>query len=91
MFEALLPQRLFRQTVCPDMKTTPQHDQSRDRNLVSKEPYEIRYVVDKLAAEYPRIDRSDLQRLVLEGKREIEPSEDREKLMETARRRISQK
>jgi|GEM_PF-3341672 len=73
------------------MKTTPQHDQSRDRNLVSSEPYEIRYVVDKLSAEFPQIDRADLQRIVWEGKKDIEPSEDREKLMEVVRHRIAQK
>lgn len=73
------------------MKTTPQHNQSRDREFVSTEPYEIRYVVDKLAEEFPRIERADLERVVRESKQEIQPSESREKLMEAVRRRISQK
>lgn len=48
-------------------------------------------MVDKFAEEFPRIERADLERVVRESKQEIEPSENREKLMEAVRRRISQK
>ena len=72
-------------------KSNSQHDLSRDRRLVSEEPHEINYVVERLAEQFPKQDRTDLRRIVTEAKRKIEPSESREKLMEEARRLINER
>ncbi|HEY9153814.1 MAG TPA: hypothetical protein VIM69_01715 [Opitutaceae bacterium] len=72
-------------------KSGHQHDLSRDRRLVSEEPHEIAYVVDRLAEQFPKQDRADLRRIVSEAKRNIQPSESRELLMEEARRLIRER
>jgi hypothetical protein len=72
-------------------ETGQQHDISRDRRLVSEEPHEIDYVVDRLAGEFPKLERSDLRRQVTEAKRNIQPSESRELLMQEARRLIRER
>jgi hypothetical protein len=71
------------------MNSNTKHDLSRDRNLVSDEPYEIRYVVDKLSAEFPSIEKGDIHRLVEHAKREVQPSENREDVLNAARRLLS--
>lgn len=71
--------------------TDQQHDISRDRRLVSEQPHEIDYVVERLAEQFPKQDHADLRRLVLEAKRHIQPSESRELLMEEARRLIRER
>jgi len=73
------------------MQESSQHDQVRDRNLVSSEPYEIRYVIEKLASEFPRHDHADLRRIVEQAKRAIQPSENRDQLMEEARRHLRER
>jgi hypothetical protein len=67
------------------------HDISRDRSLVSEQPHEINYVVDRLAEQFPKQDRADLRRIVAEAKRNIQPSESRDLLMEEARRLIRER
>ena len=71
--------------------TGHQHDLSRDQRLVSEQSHEIDYVVDRLSEQFPKQDRGDLRRLVLEAKRNIQPSENRERVMEEARRLIRER
>ena len=59
--------------------------------MVSEEPHEINYVVERLAEQFPKQDHADLRRLVNEAKRNIQPSESRELLMEEARRLIRER
>lgn len=55
-----------------------------DARFVSSQPWEIEYVVDRLQSQFPNLTRQTIRDVVLDSKREIEPSEDRQKLMDRA-------
>ena len=61
------------------------HDQNRDRNLVSSEPYEVEYIHQQFKGHSHQEVVSALESC----KMELGGSDDREKIMECMRRKLS--
>jgi hypothetical protein len=60
------------------------HNQGRDRNLVSGEPYEIEYIHHQ----FPNHTHTEVNRAIQAAKAELKGSEDRTKIMQILRQKL---
>ena len=61
-------------------------DQARDRRLVSNEPHEIAYIHRQY---FPNKTHQEVASAIVEAKKELNGSNDREKIMELLRQKLS--
>lgn len=60
----------------------------QDARTVSAQPWEIDYVVNQLKVEFPLRTTQEVRQAVLDSKKEIEPSEDRQKVIDHAKSKL---
>jgi len=60
------------------------HKKQQDARTVSRQPWEIDYAVNVLRVKFPDRTADEVRRAVQDAKKEVEPSEDRQKVMERA-------
>lgn len=60
----------------------------QDARTISSQPWEIDYAVKELKVEFPQRTGQEVRQAVVDGKKEAEPSEDRQKVMNLARAKL---
>jgi hypothetical protein len=61
------------------------HSQSRDRGLVSSEPYEIEYIHKR----FPNHSHDEVTRAIQAAKAQLKGSEDRDRIMQILRQKLT--
>jgi hypothetical protein len=61
-----------------------QHNQNRDRSLISDEPYEIEYI----HRQFPNHSHEEVHRAIQAAKAELKGSENRERIMQILRQKL---
>jgi len=70
------------------MSDSPNKRGRQDRQTVSGQTHEIGYAISKVAQANPGTDRTKVAKAVFEARKEIAPSEGRQKLMAAAQKKL---